>query len=245
MDNQIRQKIDEVLDDSDLNHWLELWAASQSAAGQTGRRFTKMVEALGFSEDQDFFALDMCCGPGDLGREILQRYPNVKFDFVDRDYFLLAMCRKVNKARNIPGTFFERDGWQAGWHEGLRTDYQLIAASTALHWFDVERLQQLFQDFHSMLANGGQLIFREPVSQENLEEAIDLGPWKRFWEEVNSKLNYSYSHTFLQVCPEGKTPINDDGLPAEKYTEMLQTAGFSKIEIVFYELPMVIITAYK
>ena len=110
--------------------------------------------------------LDLCCGQGDIGRYISQRFGKSRVHCVDRDPFLLSLCAALNRRAGISTRTFVRDMWSIDWYEGLSRDYDVVATAAALHWFDVRRLSELFSDVFGLLRSGGVFLFAEPASPQ-------------------------------------------------------------------------------
>ena len=85
IDARIHDHIDELL---------ALWWSEQGASKTNDLEL--IASAIPFPRHQAIRALDLCCGPGDVGRAIRQIYPNAQVDGVDRDPFLTSICRAVN-----------------------------------------------------------------------------------------------------------------------------------------------------
>jgi trans-aconitate methyltransferase len=113
-----QSQIEEKLTDKELDELLRLYWTEQ---GQEKRRdLDLMVAAIPFPRDAPVRVLDLCCGPGDVGRAIRARYPNARIDCVDRDEFLISICIRINRREKVSGQTFVRDLWEADWHEGLQ-----------------------------------------------------------------------------------------------------------------------------
>jgi hypothetical protein len=67
-----QSQIEKRLTNEDLDELLHLWWAEQGAEKRRD-----------LDHDATLQVLDLCCGPGDVGRAIRARYPNS--DCVDRD----------------------------------------------------------------------------------------------------------------------------------------------------------------
>ncbi len=156
-------QIDEKLRNENLDEWLELWLASQGGE-KRNRGLELMAAALPFGRDAELPVLDMCCGPGDVGRFIHNRFPKARVDCVDRDPFMLSLCGALNRRAGIAGQTFVRDMWDANWQEGLPRGYDAIASAASLHWFDVQRLGELFGDVFEMLRPGGRSCSRSQLA---------------------------------------------------------------------------------
>lgn len=253
---ELEERIENALEGEDPEAWLALWHASQGGE-RRNRRFELMAAVLPFSRPEPINVLDMCAGPGDLGRFIHAAYPHARIDAVDRDPFLLALGGVVNRRRGIQTRLFTRDGWDPGWYEGLDRRYHVIAAATALHWFDVERLGGLFRDFWRLLRPGGVLVFSEPHAPqpalspgyaswlESNGSADDAqGTWDGFWNRANALLGYDH-RAVLETLPAERKMIGDDGIDAEQYFALLRSAGFAGLDVIDRSGTTITIAALK
>jgi|SRR5689334_8740779 len=114
-ETQIAQK----LSSENLDELLQLWWAEQGVAKH--RDLELMAAALPFPTDANLRVLDMCCGPGDVGRVIRGRYRNSCIDCVDRDVFLISICDGINRREGVSAESFVRDLWNTDWHTGCAT----------------------------------------------------------------------------------------------------------------------------
>jgi trans-aconitate methyltransferase len=251
-----RSVIERSLRDQDVEEWLALWWVSQGGDVRN-RRFDLISAILPFDRAQPIDVLDMCCGPGDLGRSIQRRFGRARLDCVDRDRFLLALGAELNRRRGIATRVFECDGWDPDWRLGLDRKYHVVAAATALHWFDVPRLGELFREFHGLLQSAGVLVFAEPAAPESEfsaghaewaekdEAAYDLeGTWAEFWSRANRLLGYDH-RAVLEKQPTERCAIGDHGIPVLRYVELLRAAGFERIDVLRRESSCVTIAAIK
>ncbi len=95
IDARIHPHIDELL---------ALWWAEQGASKPND--LALIASVIPFPRDQPIRVLDLCCGPGDVGRAIRKVYPNAQIDGIDRDPFFMAICRAVNQREHIPGSWW-------------------------------------------------------------------------------------------------------------------------------------------
>src|SRR2546430_10567253 len=118
---------------------LHLWWAEQG--GATKDRDLQIVSSsIPFPRDRALRTVDLCCGPGDVGRAIRQNYPNAQIDFVDHDPLLLSICRRFNGRAGMPGTYRQLDLNDESWCQGLRArHYDVIATANAIHWLSAIR----------------------------------------------------------------------------------------------------------
>jgi len=245
-------QIQERIRDEHLDELLQLWWAEQ---GDEKRRDLDLIAtAIPFSRDESLRVLDMCCGPGDVGRIIRSRFPKARIDCVDRDLFLLALCIGMNRRQGVPGQTFVRDLWNADWYSGMPRDYDAVATANALHWFDGQRVAQLFVDVFRLLRSGGVFLFVEPArAEERFAEGFgewkakqprryDPQKWERFWSRANALLGYDHTKLLGSRDPH---LIGDDGLSALDWVRLLENAGFESIDVLLRDADEVIVACSK
>jgi tRNA (cmo5U34)-methyltransferase len=236
---------------SHIDELLELWWAEQGASKPEDLELIAL--AMPFPRDQAIRALDLCCGPGDVGRAIRQIYPKAQIDCIDRDPFLTSICRAVNQRARIPGRLVVSDLKDDGWLDELPGNYDVVATVNALHWFDARRAGQLVKDVHGTLRGGGLFLLAEPVSPETpfvagFEEWKAKQPprytcenWERFWSRANVLLGYD--HTTL-LGPRHTNRI-DDSMSVAGWMRLLERADFELIDVLLRDADQVIIGALK
>ena len=234
-----------------LDELLGLWWAEQGASKP--RDLELVASALLFPRDRALRALDLCCGPGDVGRAIRQAYPNAQIDCVDRDPFLTAICAGMNHRDRVPGKIVVADLGEGGWQKGLSSDYDVIATVNALHWFHVPRAEQLMREIHALLRRGGVFVLAEPASaaapfETGFEAWKAKQPprysrenWERFWSRANALLGYDHTK-LLGARDESRI---DDSLSVAGWTGLLQGAGFAHIDVLLRDADQVIVAAIR
>ena len=240
IDARIHHHIDELL---------ELWWAEQGATKT--RDLALIASAIPFPRSEAIRALDLCCGPGDVGRAIRQIYPKAQIDCIDRDPFLTSICRAVNQRDRIPGTLVVRDLNDAGWLDQLPGNYDVVAAVNALHWFDAGRVAQIVEDVRGVLRRGGLFLLAEPACPEtpfaagfeqwkaNQPPRYTRENWERFWSRANALLGYD--HTMLLGSPEANRI--GDGMSVAGWIRLLERAGFDLIDVLLRDADQVVIGA--
>jgi len=244
IDARIKDHVEELL---------HLWRAEQG--GATKDRDLQIVSsAIPFPRHRALRTIDLCCGPGDVGRAIRQNYPNAHIDFVDRDPLLLSICRVFNARAGIAGTYRQPDLNDESWWQGLRARrYDVIAAANAIHWLSTIRAEAVFGDIHSLLNDGGTLFFAEPAVPEVLfapgfEEwktrqpsRYEQGSWKAFWDRANSLVGYD--HTEL-LGPRECGRIGDR-MTVRGWVELAERSGFQTVDVLWRDADVVIVAAQK
>jgi SAM-dependent methyltransferase len=242
IDARIHDHVDELL---------ELWWAEQGASKPNDLELIAL--AIPFPRDQAIRALDLCCGPGDVGRAIRASYQKAEIDCIDRDPFLTSICRATNQRAGIPGKLVVSDLTDDGWLDELPANYDVVAMVNALHWFDPTRAGQLVKDVHGMLRADGLFLLAEPVSPVSFfapgfAEWKDKQPprytrenWERFWSRANALLGYD--HTALLGSPNA-TRIGDS-MSVDGWMRLLEHAGFKLIDVLLKDADQVILAALK
>ena len=234
-----------------LDELLELWWAEQGVSKP--RDLQLIASALPFPRGRAIRVLDLCCGPGDVGRAVRHDYPNAHIDFVDRDPFLTSICAGVNRRDQVPGKIVVADLSAPGWQDGLSRDYDAVVTANALHWFEVTRAEQLAREIQALLRSGGVFAFAEPASPEGpfaagfekwkarLPPRYSRENWERFWSTANSLLGYDHT-TLLGSRDDSRI---DESMSVAGWTRLLQSAGFTLIDVLLRDADQVIIAALK
>jgi len=242
IDARIRGHVDELL---------ELWWAEQGPSKIKDLQL--LASAIPFPRGDAIRALDLCCGPGDVGRAIRQVYPNAHVDCIDRDPFLTSICRSVNQRDSIPGTLVVKDLNDDGWLDQLPGSYDVVAVVNALHWFDAARADRLLEEVHGALRAGGAFLIAEPACPEapfaaGFEDWKVRQPprytrenWERFWSRANALLGYN--HTALLGAPDANRI--GDTMPVSGWLRMLERAGFGMGDVLLRDADQVVIGALK
>jgi SAM-dependent methyltransferase len=245
-----QSQIEKKLRNEDLDELLRLWWAEQGA--EKRRDLDLIASAIPFSKDAALRVLDLCCGPGDVGRAIRARYPKSRIDCVDRDVFLISICIGMNRREGVPGQSFVRDLWDADWHNGLEGEYDVVATANSLHWLDAQRVAQVFQDVFRLLRPGGVFLFAEPACNEKTFAAgfaewksrqpsrYSRENWERFWSRANEILGYDHTK-FLGT----RGSHLEEGLPVSGWIQFLKNVQFESIDTLLRDADEVILAAVK
>ena len=230
---------------------LELWWAEQGTAKL--RDLKLIASVLPFPAERAVRVLDLCCGPGDVGRAIRRELPKAEVDGVDRDPFLTAICIGVNRRERIPGKIIVRDLEVDGWYSDLAAGYDVVATANALHWFETARAERLLADVHRLLRQGGVFLFAEPASPEapfaagferwkaTQPDRYSQEAWKRFWSRANTILGYDHPKLW-GPRDEGRV---DENFSVAGWIGLLDKAGFGLTDILLRDADEVIVAAMK
>jgi len=244
--------IEKKLGNAELDELLRLWWAEQGA--EKRRDLDLIAAAIPFPKDAALRVLDLCCGPGDVGRTIRARYPNSRIDFVDRDVFLISICIGVNRREGVAGETLVRDLRDADWHKGLEAGYDVVATANALHWLDARRVAEVCRDVFRLLSPGGVFLLVEPACSENRFAAgfaewksrqpsrYSRENWERLWFRANEILGYD--HTKLLGSGDSHARVGDT-MPVSGWIQFLEDAGFDSVDTLLRDAEEVMLAAAK
>ena len=232
---------------------LHLWSAEQGGADKD-RDLQIVSSSIPGPRDRALRTIDLCCGPGDLGRAIRRIYPNAQIDFIDRDPLLLSIGRGYNQHAGVPGTYRQLDLNDESWYRDLRFGhYDVIAVANAIHWLSPVRAAAVFGDIYRLLDEGGTFFFAEPAAPEDLfapgfeewkarqPQRYEHGNWKAFWERATSLVGYD--HTELLGSREDSR-IGDE-MTVRSWIDLAETSHFQTVDVLWRDADVVIVAALK
>jgi SAM-dependent methyltransferase len=244
-------EIEDKLRGEDLNAWLELWRAEQGPAKAGALKL--IAAAIPFPINQSLGVLDMGCGPGDAGRVIHSRFLHARIDFVDRNEFFASLCDAVNRRDSVGGRTWVRDLSQPDWRRDLASDYDVVVAVNAVHWFKLAEATRLLVDIFGSLRSGGVFLLMEPAAAEPLFAAgfqawqkdqpsqHRYEDWRRFWSRVHALLGYDYG--FLGD-PDDQGCIGDT-LSVNQWIRLVAGAGFELIDVLLRDAEKAVLASVK
>jgi len=232
-----------------LDELLALWQAEQ---GEAKERDLELIAAvLPLAGDQPLRILDLCCGPGDVGRAVRRRFPNAHVDGVDRDPFLTSICRGVNGRSGARGKTFVRDLEDSDWHSPLSPPYDAAVVANALHWFTPRRAGEIVTDVLRLLRAGGTFILVEPSRADTpfragFEAWTATQPpryrrenWERFWSRANQLLGYDH----IELLGSRSGGIEE--ATVADWIRLLREAGFASPDVLWRDADEVMLGAVK
>ncbi|HUJ49179.1 MAG TPA: class I SAM-dependent methyltransferase [Bryobacteraceae bacterium] len=252
MEIPTQAEIEDKLRGEDLDTWLDLWRAEQGPAKPAALKL--IAAAIPFPNDQSLRVLDVGCGSGDAGRAIHSRFPHARIDFVDRNEFFVSLCGAVNARQGIAGRTWACDLAESDWRRDLASEYDVVVAVNAVHWFSSAKAAELFGDIFQSLRPGGVFLLMEPAAAEppfasGLDAWRKQQPsqhkyedWRRFWSRVKALVGYDYG--FLGDPPDDQNRIGD-GLSVMQWVGLLRDAGFESIDILLRDAEKVVLASVK
>jgi SAM-dependent methyltransferase len=234
-----------------LDELLALWQAEQGS--EKARDLELIAATLPLERDRPLRILDVCCGPGDVGRAVQRRFPKAEVVGVDRDPFLTALCRGVNQRSGAPGQTLVRDLEEPDWHSSLSPAYDGAIVANALHWFTTKRAGEIAADIFRRLRAGGAFVLVEPTRadapfREGFEAWKATQPprysqenWRRFWFRANDLLGYDH----IRLLGERRAERIDEEMTVAGWVGLLTRAGFASPDVLWRDADEVMIGAIR
>lgn len=253
------ERIDDVVARLDLDDWLARWRDMQGADDRR-QHMECVASLLPFPRDAAIDVLDLCCGPGDLGRTVRARFPNARVDFADRDPFLLGLCRAVEARLGASSRVVHANLWDAAWVLGARDRYDAVVLANALHWLSDHRLDGVFTELHARLRPGGAFVFLEPMSpipaiatshaawveaHRPRETAYFNAGWDRFWGRLRDEVGFDWFTEVTAQIPLDETWTDQHGLHVVSFLDRLRAAGFSHVDVAARDAWSAVIVAVR
>jgi SAM-dependent methyltransferase len=236
-----------------LEELLHLWWIEQGGPTKD-RDLQIMSSSIPAPPDRALRTLDLCCGPGDLGRAIRQLHPDAQLDFVDRDPLLLSICRGVNERTGVAGTCRQLDLNDQSWCQDLPVGgYDAIAVANALHWLSASRAEAVVHDIHRLLDAGGSFVFAEPAGpappfapgfaawKEQQPPRYDMANWTALWGRVRALVGYDHPALWGARAADriGET------MTVRGWIDLVATNDFQTVDVLWRDADVVIVAARK
>lgn len=239
----------------DFQAWLDRWEAQQNGyLGDRESRFQVLFDALeGIVGPEPGTVLDIGCGPGSLGRRLLERFPTARVMAVDVDPVLLALGRGALGDR-AGLTFVDADLRDPGWRAALPLDGPADAAvsTTALHWLTRDEIERLYGELAGLLRPGAAFLDGDHrrfgpenprlaaaarrMAELHAVRRSGVGPeaesWEAWWEAVRAEPALAEAVTrrdrLGHAHPHGRHELRD-----EDHCRLLQAAGFAEAGVLW------------
>jgi trans-aconitate methyltransferase len=188
--------------------------------------------------------LDLGCGPGILGRRLLQRNPDAQYYGADGDPLMLAAMQRLLAGRSVHP--LRVDLRSTGWVLDHQSRFDCVMSLTALHWLSKDHLHAFNRALWSVLKPGGRLLVGDPYfpSIESARpalkafqaerSALEKGPtWEEFWTALFNRypMKDVYAEYHRTVGYQEPFEGTDDGYPIAFHMESLTDAGFAMASV--------------
>lgn len=243
--------IEHRLQAGDLDEWLRLWRVEQGASKPAA--LALMAGAIPADPAAPLRVLDLCAGPGDVGRTIHARFARAEVDAIDRDPLLISLCKLANARAGIAGRALHQDLADPEWRRRVDGGYDVAAIGYALHWFALDRARALLAEVLDALRPGGMLVFLEPVAAEPAFRASfdawratqapehSRQAWLDFWTRVNAFLGHEHMNV-RGAPPAGRI---GDSLTVAGWSALAREAGFADIDVLMRDADKLVLAAVR
>ena len=183
--------------------------------------------------------LDIGCGPGILGRKMLEAKPSTRYVGIDGDPVVLEAMRHLLKGSGA--TSILADFRRAEWTKKHLGQFDAVVSLTALHWLSQQHQKAAYRAAFDVLKPGGTLTIGDPYvpqgpDDRKILEAIQQErmmsqtgqTWEEFWQRFFETYPIKDVYTAYHREKGYQEPFegSDDGYPLEFHLNALREAGF-------------------
>lgn len=177
--------------------------------------------------------LDLGAGTGLLDAFYIKYFPNAKYHLVDvADKMLEVAKKRFDSLENI---CFEVNDYAQNYRY---KDFDMVISALSIHHLEDETKQTLFERIYENLLKGGVFVNYDQFcyDDKDLSEKADS-----YWcKKIESS---SLSEEEIKKWKE-RWKL-DREVSVKQEIQMLNKAGFKKVECIFYELKFGVIIGYK
>ena len=152
----------------DWQTWLGRWDRQQSAyIPFREQRFTAMLDFLESVAGDEFTAIDLMCGPGEIARRITDRFPKARVIAIDLDPVLMAVGRGAIGDAGGRIVWHEAGFQDPAWREALGVEQvDAVLSTTAIHWLTAGGIVDLYRQLADLIRPGGVFLNGDQMEYE-------------------------------------------------------------------------------
>jgi GNAT superfamily N-acetyltransferase/ubiquinone/menaquinone biosynthesis C-methylase UbiE len=141
----------------DWQTWLRRWDRQQGMyIPLREQRFTAMLDFLGSVVGDEFTAIDLMCGPGEIAKRITDRFPKARVIAIDLDPVLIAIGRGAIGDADGRIVWQEADFQEPSWRDSLGVEHvDAVLSTTAIHWLSAGGIVDLYRLLAGVIRPGG------------------------------------------------------------------------------------------
>jgi trans-aconitate methyltransferase len=250
----------------DSTAWLVRWDTQQAGyLPDREERFSAMLDVLEVVLPPDFFAVDLCCGPGSLSQRLLERFPQARVLAVDLDPVLLALGQaalgdQAGRLRWAEADLMAPEALHAIVGD---TKVDAVLSTTALHWLPDPNLATLYQHLAALIRPGGVLLNGDNLNfapdQPTLQQVSDqlterirsaqfqgrgIEDWDQWWAALGAEPGMQ------ELLAERERRFNwrnkkDQPTTMTTHITALHNAGFREVGPIWQHLDNVVLVAVR
>lgn len=131
-----------------------------------------LVEIADADSDRPLDLLDVAGGPGPFAIAAATRFPTVNVTLADIDPALLALAgmtiARLGLERRVHTVTVDLTG--PAWGDTARGPFDIIVVVMALHWFEPQRIEAVYEEAFRMLRPGGFLVNIDRIPDGGLND---------------------------------------------------------------------------
>ena len=253
------------MDDDVILDLLARWDRQQEVyIERREERFDVMFEVLAATFGDGFTVIDAACGPGSLGRRLLDRFPAARVIAVDADVMLLEMARVAlapdrDRARVIEADLAD-PSWSARVTEAVAAlgapQPAALVSTTALHWLSPGALAEFYGAAGELLQPGGIVLNGDHMrydscwptlaavakaARQRVERAaVAAGgdDWEAWWERaaaIPRLAALKERRDAFYASRRSKRPTSGEDCSVDFHLAALRHAGFAEVGTVWQQ----------
>jgi SAM-dependent methyltransferase len=186
--------------------------------------------------------LDVCCGTGSAGGELLRARDDVSVVGVDWDPWMLELGRRT-ASHSV--TWVEADVTRDGWCDALGvTVFDAVVITTALQWLGNDEIRRLYEAIGRLLGQGGVFVISDRVpdgplrvrrlsseAQRRRLHRSTASPegesWQAFWNDARAEPRFAELLAVREARVGARTPLA--GRSLSLHERWLRAAGFGDV----------------
>ncbi|WP_337860416.1 class I SAM-dependent methyltransferase [Ferroplasma sp.] len=234
---------------------LSAWESQQTALIEMREeRFTFMMDVIKNINPKVKNILDAGCGPGSFTLRLAKKFPEAIIFSIDYDPVLLKIAKNNVRDYGNRINIMEYDLTGNDWLKQLSNQkFDAIVSTTALHWIPVEKLDNLYADFYSILNNNGIFLdgdhfrsihdseyiiklyseIRKNISERNLASSRAMN-WEEWWKYIeNNKIFNKELKLRSERYPESS---HDQNITLEQHIDILNKSAFNSTGVIWQYL---------
>jgi ubiquinone/menaquinone biosynthesis C-methylase UbiE len=207
-------------------------------------RFEIIVQLIADSQKKVSRVLDVGCGTGSVMLPILKKFPNTEVCGIDFDPTLLALAQKRLAKFSRRVKLVRADMRKKRWVDIVDRPFDAIVSATALHWFSLAQLSQLYKQFAHILKPGGIFLNADHAGscckeiQKDWQDQRNrytrkcknssADDWDGFWRAYGRVLKIDIAKFRKELM--GSWVGSESGQPLEWHFKKLKAGGFEAID---------------
>jgi SAM-dependent methyltransferase len=203
-----------------------------------------IINSSGILENESPIVLDLGCGPGILGKLLINENPKTQYYGADGDPLMLSAMKHNLQSKHVHA--LQLDLRKTEWGHAYTGHFDSVISLTALHWLSQEHLNKLYRAVYNVLKPGGIFVVGDPYKPEDNNERDQLEAlhnelaskqsgqtWDEIWQEFFAKYPIKEMYTEYHKQTGYQIPFegSDDGYTLSSHIKALRRIGFTAVSV--------------